>query len=220
MLPSPRAGEGGGRAERAKRVEGRARHLFARHFHRLTAAQSRRRSTVPPSRAQGGESTAHSFPSAIAPEFCSVIASGTRSNPSRRAAELDGFVSPAITKEGSGTPTSACVMKPCCEHGGASGGMRSPVGVPPRLSPGGFRPFRSAPGQASWDVVARRIGWTGVTRPYLSQSRECTSRTGRSTGEHDARSCPGADCKSARRHRTRSVFRFASGSRPLRERDS
>src|SRR5208283_5345301 len=26
--------------------------------------------------------------------------------------------------------------------------------VPPRLSPGGFRPFRSAPGQASWDAVA------------------------------------------------------------------
>jgi hypothetical protein len=27
---------------------------------------------------------------------------------------------------------------------------RSPDGVPPRLSPGGSRPFRSAPGQASW----------------------------------------------------------------------
>ena len=99
-------------------------------------------------------------------------------------------------------------------------GGSAPLGVPPRLSPGGFRPFRSAPGQASWDAVARHIGWTGVTRPYLSQSRECTSRTGRSTGEHDARSCPGADCKSARGHRTRSAFRFASGSRPLRERDS
>ena len=98
--------------------------------------------------------------------------------------------------------------------------MRSPVGVPPRLSPGGFRPFRSTPGQASWDAVARRIGWTGVTRPSLSQSRECTSRTGRSTGERDARSCPGADCKSARGHRTRSVFRSASQSRPLHERDS
>jgi hypothetical protein len=35
---------------------------------------------------------------------------------------------------------------------------------------------------------------TGVTRARLSQSRESTSRTGRSTGEHDAQSCPGADC--------------------------
>jgi hypothetical protein len=30
---------------------------------------------------------------------------------------------------------------------------RSPDGVPPRLSPGGSRPFRSAPGQASCDVA-------------------------------------------------------------------
>jgi hypothetical protein len=30
---------------------------------------------------------------------------------------------------------------------------RSPVGVPPRLLPGGSRPFRSAPGQASWDAA-------------------------------------------------------------------
>ena len=36
--------------------------------------------------------------------------------------------------------------------GGTEGG--SPLGAPPRLSPGGFRPFRSAPGQASWDAVA------------------------------------------------------------------
>jgi hypothetical protein len=66
---------------------------------------------------------------------------------------------------------------------------RSPVGVPPRLSPAGSRPFRSASGHASWDAVV-----AGVTRPCLSQSRESTSRTGRSTGRHDARSCPGADC--------------------------
>jgi hypothetical protein len=35
----------------------------------------------------------------------------------------------------------------------ASDGTRSPVGVPPRLLPGGSRPFRSAPGQASCDVA-------------------------------------------------------------------
>ncbi len=35
----------------------------------------------------------------------------------------------------------------------ASSGTRSPVGVPPRLLPGGSRPFRSAPGQASRDAA-------------------------------------------------------------------
>ena len=45
---------------------------------------------------------------------------------------------------------------------------RSPVGVPPRLSPKGvFHPKGSASGQASWDVVC-----TGVTRLRLSQSRD------------------------------------------------
>ena len=39
----------------------------------------------------------------------------------------------------------------------------------------------------------------------LSQSRDCTSRTGRSTGVNDARSRPGADCESARGRRTRSA---------------
>ena len=59
----------------------------------------------------------------------------------------------------------------------------------------------------------------GVTRLGLSQSRDCTSRTGRSTGVNDARSRPGAECKSARRNRTRSAFRCASRTRPLDERD-
>jgi hypothetical protein len=77
----------------------------------------------------------------------------------------------------------------------ASSGTRSPVGVPPRLLPGGSRPFRSAPGQSSWDAAARCICRAGVTRPRLSQSRESTSRCGRSTAAHDARSCSGADCE-------------------------
>ena len=71
----------------------------------------------------------------------------------------------------------------------------------------GFRPLGAAPGQASWDVAGRSIRYgrsnrgaktsrssTGVTRARLSQSRECTSRTGHSAGQHDARSCPGAEC--------------------------
>ena len=71
----------------------------------------------------------------------------------------------------------------------------------------GFRPLGATPGQASWDVAGRSIrqarsnrgaktsrSYTGVTRARLSQSRERTSRTGRSAGQHDARSCPGAEC--------------------------
>src|SRR5271154_2667055 len=37
--------------------------------------------------------------------------------------------------------------------GGGKGGGRSPVGVPPRLSPCGLSPDGSAPGQASWDAA-------------------------------------------------------------------
>ena len=71
----------------------------------------------------------------------------------------------------------------------------------------GFRPLGATPGQASWDAAGRSIrygrsnrgakisrSYTGVTRARLSQSRERTSRTGRSAGQHDARSCPGAEC--------------------------
>jgi len=60
----------------------------------------------------------------------------------------------------------------------------------------GFRPLGAAPGQASWDVAGRSIlygrsnrgaktsrSYTGVTGARLSQSRECTSRTGRSAGQ-------------------------------------
>ena len=70
----------------------------------------------------------------------------------------------------------------------------------------GFRPFGATPGQASWDLAGRSIRYgrpnrgaetsrssTGVTRARRSHSRECTSRTGRSAGQHDARSRPGAD---------------------------
>jgi len=46
----------------------------------------------------------------------------------------------------------------------------------------------------------------GVTRLHLSQSRESTSRTGRSTGVNDARSRPGAGRKAARGDRPRSTF--------------
>ena len=54
----------------------------------------------------------------------------------------------------------------------------------------------------------------GVTRPILSQSSDSTSRLGRSTEGNDARSRSGADCESARKHRTRSTLQIASGMRP------
>ena len=78
---------------------------------------------------------------------------------------------------------------------------RSPFGAPPRLLPEARKPTGSAPGHASWDVAP-----AGVTRLHLSQSRDCTSRTGRSTGVTDAQSRPGAACNAARRNRSRSTF--------------
>jgi hypothetical protein len=80
-------------------------------------------------------------------------------------------------------------------------GGRSPFGAPPRLSPEAQRPTGSAPGHASWDADR-----AGVTRLHLSQSRDCTSRTGRSTGVNDAQSRPGAGRNTARGNRPRSTF--------------
>ena len=123
---------------------------------------------------------------------------------------------PGYKIKGGGTPTDAWGNDPHLRMRRALGEARSPVGVPPRLLPGGSRPFRSAPGQSSWDVAARRICRAGVTRPRLSQSRESTSRCGLSTAAHDARSCSGADCEPARKHRSRSTLRIASGTCPSR----
>jgi hypothetical protein len=77
------------------------------------------------------------------------------------------FVFPQI-RRGSGTPTNAGHQPPHLAMRRAPCRARSPVGVPPRLSPKGVsHPKGSASGQASWDVVC-----TGVTRLRLSQSRD------------------------------------------------
>jgi len=54
----------------------------------------------------------------------------------------------------------------------------------------------------------------GVTRLHLSQSRESTSRTGRSTGVNDARSRPDAGRKAVRGHRSRSLSKVPSRKVP------
>jgi hypothetical protein len=59
----------------------------------------------------------------------------------------------------------------------------------------------------------------GVTRPILSQSSDSTSRLGRSAEGNDAQSRPGAGCKPARRHRTRSASESALAKASLDERD-
>ena len=124
-------------------------------------------------------------------------------------------------KKGSGTPTDVCIQPPRFLGRGARPPQTSvrksahtKSATRARLSAfhrgsyrQGFRPLGATPGQASWDAAGRSIrygrpnrgakisrSYTGVTRARLSQSRECTSRTGRSAGQHDARSCPGAEC--------------------------
>jgi hypothetical protein len=54
----------------------------------------------------------------------------------------------------------------------------------------------------------------------LSQSSGSTPRIGHSAEGHDARSRSGAACKTARKHRTRSVIRSALAMASLGERDS
>jgi hypothetical protein len=132
----------------------------------------------------------------------------------QRPSSASSVKTTAPNTKGGEAPKGAAV------HGHTSGcdrvlsGGRSPSGASPRLSPATRKLADAAPGHASWDAAS-----AGVTRLHLSQSRDCTSRTGRSTGVTDARSRPGADCKSARRHRSRSVFRLAFRKASLTEQD-
>ena len=111
------------------------------------------------------------------------------------------------TKKGGGTPANVFRNLRICSM------RRAPTGAlacrrstaAPAVAPLGAR--AAASGQASWDVAGRPALYgrpnrgaqasrcsTGVTRARLSQSSGSTPRTGRSAGQHDARSCPGADC--------------------------
>jgi hypothetical protein len=131
---------------------------------------------------------------------------------------------PAKKAEGGGAPTGAFHPLAAPAGAAASLALTGPVrlsalhrGSRQRLAPTG-----SAPGHASWDSDLRVIRKSEnrfsekITRqlkpacgPYpllLSQSRDCTSRTGRSTGMTDAQSRPGAVRNAARGNRPRSIF--------------
>ena len=156
-----------------------------------------------------------------APEFCSNTTVGWRKGERRRAdavfplASLRGFpfALPTLRSYEAKEKKEAERRQTCSANLRALRARRAPAGRA-RLSAfhygsyrQGFRPLGAAPGQASWDAAGRSIrygrsnrgakilrSYAGVTRARLSQSRERTSRTGRSAGQHDARSCPGAEC--------------------------
>jgi hypothetical protein len=65
--------------------------------------------------------------------------------------------------------------------------------------------------QAMLPGIGSEAGVTCLTGTQCSGS---TPRLGRSTEGNDARSRSGADCEPARKHRTRSTLRIASGMRP------
>ena len=102
------------------------------------------------------------------------------------------------------------------------GSLRHPSAARLRAIVGGAPAFRrfdrgsrrdshpgSAPGHASWIE-----NQAGVIRSIASQCSGSTPRLGRNTEGNDARSRSGAGCEPARKHRTRSTLRIASGMRP------
>ena len=112
-------------------------------------------------------------------------------------------------RKGGGTPTDVgAILRVPVRGRGARPAGRARLSAFHRGSHRrGFRPSGATSGQASWDVAGAldpvrpsnrgrrsRTAHAGVTRARLSQSRECTSRTGRNAGQHDARSRPGAEC--------------------------
>ena len=100
------------------------------------------------------------------------------------------------------TPTRVATRRRFRARRASRRGTRSPLGVPSRFSPVGCH----LPAQlqarlpGTWTLPFARRALPAPSCP----SPEGTPRTGRSTGAHDAQSRPGADGKSARRHRTRS----------------
>jgi hypothetical protein len=120
---------------------------------------------------------------------------------------------------------AACATHPL--RGRAPIGARPPSGATPRLSSETVTSLTQLQAMlpGTWtarDPENRRSRGkesAGVTRPILSQSSDSTSRLGRNTEGNDAQSRPGAGCKPARRHRTRSASESALAKASLDERD-
>jgi hypothetical protein len=151
------------------------------------------------------------------------FAPGTRMSPKSGVRFSDKIVR---RKEGGEAPKGACqplprnINKRCrslmlrARQRAISGRARLPA-LLPRLLPETL----TSPTQLQAMLPAT---WrqAGIARPILSQSSDSTSRLGRSTEGPDAQSRSGADCESARKHRTRSTFSDRIRNASLNERDS
>jgi hypothetical protein len=131
-------------------------------------------------------------------------------------------------REGGRAPTGTTFLWPhrrqvyavCANHlrgcGSVLSAARSPLGAPPRLSfrrPNATTQFRAAlPGQR---IVIKPLR---ALDPLRRRVQPDTWQTGRNAGRDDAQNRPGAECKSARRRRTRSAFRHAFRKAPFGER--
>ena len=171
------------------------------------------RGPPPPLRCTARGRISESFPQRLhAPELCSPL----RRHFQKRLASGE---------EGSGAPKGACQPSPLCRQ------MRSCARVCVR---GGGAPIRGAPAFRRYAAALARANASAVgsapvpafpeTRsneryPFRSvSSLPSSSETGRHAGRAVAQSRPGADGKSARRHRPRSAFRHAFRKSALHER--
>jgi hypothetical protein len=132
------------------------------------------------------------------------------SPPAKEGGEAPKGAMPTIAAQAS-TNVAACR---CLEHGCAPlSEARPPSGASTAALAG-----TPIPAQLQAMLPATR-NQAGVTRPIRSQFSDSTSRLGRSTEGNDAQSRPGAGCKPARRHRTRSASESALAKASLDERD-
>ena len=135
-------------------------------------------------------------------------------------------------KEGGEAPKGACQPLPRSINKRCRSSMSRRGCAPNRGAPA-FRRYAAAlagtpvPAQlqamlpGTWtahDLKSRTAKAGGRYPPLLSQSSDSTSRLGRNTEGNDAQSRPGAGCKPARRHRTRSASESALAKASLDER--
>lgn len=135
----------------------------------------------------------------------------------------ESFASRGNKGRGSGAPNGAQSWEPrsadpCC-HGPMPRARQRALSGRARL-PALHRGSRRD-GHVPAQLQARLAG-TGPNGRAVFFQPQCsgsTPRPGRNAGGHDARSRPGAVCKTARRRRLRSAFRIASRNAPSDEQD-